>query len=101
MPEEPPDSRGSPKLAVFEVVEVRYTPRARRDGIAGQTGAIVGMAEPDSPDGQITYAVQLINDSEIWSIAESDLIGTGRFANRDRFQSGESIRVSKEGDLLE
>ena len=89
------------RFGFYEIVEVRDTVRTRDQRIAGKAGMVLGIAEPDSADGTITYAVQLDGSSDAWSVDERDLVGTGEFAGRDEYYSGDSIRVTQSGEALE
>ena len=90
-----------PRFGFYEIVEVRDTVGTRDQGIAGKMGAVLGIAKPDTADGTITYAVQLKGSSDACSVDERDLVGTGQFAGRDEYYTGDSIRVTQSGEALE
>jgi hypothetical protein len=85
----------------YEVVRVRTTPTTTDEEIAGFEGAVLGKAVED--DGQIvSYAVAIYERGGIcWSVAPSDVEATGRHDRRESFYDGTSIRVSKDGEVLD
>lgn len=66
--------------------------------IDGQLGAILGKAQGE--DGRWSYGVFVYNQRLVWSCSENELAPTGEFDKRESFYSGESIRVSRHGELL-
>lgn len=90
-----------PRFRLYEVVVVRSTPSTRRDGIALKTGAILGIARPDVEGRPVTYALGGYEFENTWTVAEDEIDTTGHIAEREDFFTGDSIRVSQEGDLLE
>jgi hypothetical protein len=67
--------------------------------IDGRLGAVLGKAQCD--DGRWSYGVFVYDDQLVWSCREDELIPTGEFDRRESFYSGEPIRVSQQGELLE
>lgn len=92
-------SMGSPQpqFHFYEVVEVRLTPKTRAQGIAGRRGAVLGIAQSETEEGNVSYAVLFDRSSDTWSISEEDLVSTGDRKTRSDFYTGESLRVSQEG----
>jgi len=63
--------------------------------------AVLGTAVED--DGEVvSYAVAIYErDGMCWSVTPSDLEATGRHDRRESFYDGTSIRVSRDGELLD
>jgi len=91
----------SPRFAQYEVVVVRTTPATIKDQIAGKTGAVLGVSLPDTQGRPVSYALGGYDFAETCMVSEGELESTGRFDRREDFYSGESIRVSQDGELLE
>jgi hypothetical protein len=85
----------------FDIVTVLNTEHTRRWGIAGEEGVILGKStDDDTPDGVIVgYAVS-ISDRGSYSVDPDMVLPTGRKARREDFYTGESIRVSVDGEYL-
>jgi hypothetical protein len=66
--------------------------------INGELGAVLGKAQGD--DGRWSYSVFIYNVGIVWSCWEEELVSTGEFAQRESFFTGESIRVSRRGEIL-
>jgi hypothetical protein len=62
-------------------------------------GAVIGKTQGD--DGRWSYGVFVYDHQTVWSCWEDELVPTGEFDRRESFYSGESIRVSRHGKLLE
>lgn len=92
-------SDASPRFAHYEVVVVCTTSKTLADGIAGKTGAVMGISHPETEGGPVLYAVGAYDFDETCMVAEHELESTGRVDRREDFYSGESIRVSQEGEL--
>jgi hypothetical protein len=89
-----------PKADFFDIVTVLDSEHTRRFGIAGVEGVILGIAtEDETPGGVIVgYGVSV---NGIGYSVEPDMVAlTGRRARREDFYSGESIRVSVDGEYL-
>ena len=67
--------------------------------IVGKLGAVLGKARGD--DGRWSYGVFVYDDQVVWSCWEDELVATGEFDRRESFDSGESVRVSRHGEVLE
>jgi hypothetical protein len=67
--------------------------------IDGKLGAVLGKAQSD--DGHWSYGVFVYDERVVWSCLEDELAPTGEFDRRESFYGGESIRVSRHGELLE
>jgi hypothetical protein len=88
-------------LQLYEMVIVRDTSTMRQHGLAGRTGAVLGISRPDTPGGHTKYAVGAFDFDETTMFSEEELASTGRIENGETFRSGESIRVSRQGEPLE
>jgi hypothetical protein len=67
--------------------------------LIGKLGAVLGRSQ-DS-DGTWAYAIHVYGESHCFCVAESQLESTGQFGKREDFYSGDSIRVSLDGRLIE
>ena len=65
--------------------------------INGMLSAVLGRAQND--DGSWGYAIHVYDRPTTYSVAESDLTSTGEHAQRSDFYSGDSIRVSRDGEI--
>ena len=81
----------------YERVRVKTADRTK-SAIDGLHGAIVGIARDD--DGGWSYAVFIYDRGRVWSCQEAELTSTGEFDRKESFYSGESIRVSEQGEVL-
>jgi len=84
----------------FDIVAVLDTEHTRSLGIAGEEGVILGKAtEDETPDGDVVgYGVHV---NGLGYSVDPDMVSpTGRRARREHFCSGESIRVSVDGEYL-
>ena len=72
--------------------------RPRKASIDGKLGAVLGKAQGD--DERWSYGVFVYDEREVWSCWEDELVPTGEFDRRESVYGGESIRVSKRGELL-
>jgi hypothetical protein len=70
-----------------------------RAASVGKLGAVLGKARGDG--GRWSYAVFVYDDQVVWSCWEDELVATGEFDRRESFYSGESVRVSRHGEVLE
>lgn len=86
------------RFAWYEKVRVTTADPAKVT-IHGKLGAILGKAEAD--DGRWSYGVFVYDERIVWCCWEDELNHTGEFDKRESFFSGESIRVSQRGELLE
>lgn len=90
-----------PRFAHYEVVVVRTTPATVKDEIAGKTGAVMGISLPDVEGRPVSYALGGYDFEETCMVSEDELDSTGRINRREDFYSGDSIRVSQDGELLD
>ncbi len=79
-----------PAFAFYDVVEV-IGGRRNIASLVGRRGAVLGMAQSD--DGQWSYAVQMLDDGDGWTIPEAELKATGEAMCREDFYDGSSIKV--------
>jgi hypothetical protein len=91
----------SPRFAYYEVVVVRTTPATLKDDVAGKTGAVLGISLPETEGRPVSYALGGYDFHETCMVAEDELTSTGRIDRREDFYSGESVRVSQDGELLD
>lgn len=85
----------------FDIVTVLASEHTRRWGIAGEEGVILGKSTDDgTPDGMIVEYVVSIGDRGSYSVDPDTVLLTGRKARREDFYTGESIRVSADGEYL-
>src|SRR4051794_38369491 len=89
------ERRAKQRYGFYEIVEVRLSPTTRQQGIAGQKGTVIGVAQPETVGQPITYAVHFAASQETWSIDEDNLVTTGQFSSAEEIESGESLRVSR------
>jgi hypothetical protein len=82
----------------YERVRVATTDPTKA-AINGRLGAVLGKAQGE--DGRWSYGVFVDDQQRVWSCEENELISTGEFDCRASFYSGESIRVSPRGEVLE
>jgi hypothetical protein len=81
----------------YEKVVIRTTKIAKAK-VNGRMGAILGKAQSD--EGQWLYAVQVYDLERVWCLNENELVPTGERDRRETFFTGESIRVSPDGEIL-
>jgi hypothetical protein len=81
----------------YERVRVASADPAKA-AISGQLGAVVGKAQDE--DGRWSYGVFVYERRRVWSCREDELVSAGEFDRRESFFGGESIRVSRRGELL-
>jgi Immunity protein 31 len=89
----------TPRFRYYEVVVVRITPETCKDQIAGKRGAVMGISLPEANGRPVTYAIGSYDFDETYVVSEDELDPTGKIDRRDDFYSGESMRVSQEGEL--
>ena len=82
----------------YERVRVASSDPAK-EAIDGQLGAVLGRAQSD--DGCWFYGVFVYEVEVVWYCSEGELVPTGEFDRRESFYSGDSIRVSRRGRVLE
>lgn len=81
------------KLDFYAEVHIRDAPATTALGIAGSTGAILGISE--GPHGT-SYAITVDGKDETFMVAEPDLVPTGKHFTREDFYSGVSLGVPPE-----
>ena len=81
----------------YERVQVATADPAKVS-INGRLGAVLGKAQGD--DGRWSYGVFVYDKQVVWSCGENELTPTGEFDRRESFYTGESIRVSQQGEWL-
>ena len=81
----------------YERVRVATADPAKA-AIDGKVGAVLGKAQGD--DGRWSYGVFVYDERVVWSCREDELAPTGEFDRRESFYSDQSIRVSKQGEVL-
>lgn len=84
---------------LFEIVEVLSTDQTAKSNIAGRLGVILGIAPAEEEAAYATYAVHIYDREIVFSCRETELRSTGRSANREKFYTGEMIRVTQTGEL--
>ena len=86
-------------MSCFDFYErVRVVSRDPAKGaINGRLGAVLGKAEDES--GSWWYGVFVYELDRVWYCSEDELTSTGEFDRRESFYSGESIRVSQDGEV--
>ena len=67
--------------------------------IAGKLCAILGRARND--DGSWGYAIHVYSEPICYHCSETELKSTGEFAKREDFYTGDSVRVSQDGHLVD
>ena len=77
------------KFKFFEVVKVVST-NSELSEVNGKIGTITGMVEDDE---LWSYSVSFEDLESSWCLDEIDLVSTHRFAKREDFYTGESIKV--------
>jgi len=94
--------------AFYEVVEILDSPVTRELGVAGERGVVAGVPPADvgiedfsetGDPGTAQYAVDVAGDG--FAIALRDLRPTGTIADASAYETGDSIRVSLDGRLLD
>ncbi|MEO1615272.1 MAG: hypothetical protein AAFV88_05445 [Planctomycetota bacterium] len=85
-----------PRFGFYEKVRVTTANPDLAD-IHGMLSAVLGRAQND--DGSWGYAIHVYERSTTYSVAESELTSTGDHALRSDFYSGDSIRVSRDGEI--
>lgn len=91
----------NPRFAYYEVVVVRTTAATIKDKIAGKTGAVMGISMPETEGRPLSHALGGYAFDETCMVSEGELESTGKIDRREDFYSGESIRISEEGELLD
>ncbi len=86
-----------PKFAFYEKVRIETT-NPNIAELGGLLAAVLGRAQND--DGSWGYAIHVYERPTCYSVSESDLVATGEHAKREDFYSGDSMRVSQDGELL-
>jgi hypothetical protein len=86
-----------PAFTFFDVVRALDNPTTRRLGVAGKEGVVLGIADEEPPG--VWYAVMFGDYS--YSLAEGDLLATGRTVPRESIYDGTSIAVDIHGNLLD
>jgi hypothetical protein len=87
----------SSPFAFYEVVIIQSSRPELRE-IAGEHAVIVGTAQEA---GHWSYSVWIESRGTTWSLGASDIRSTGEIRKREEFYDGHSIRVSKDGQLLD
>ncbi|MEM6689902.1 MAG: hypothetical protein AAF664_10770 [Planctomycetota bacterium] len=85
------------KFERYEKVRVK-TVDPEISALNGLLAAVLGWARDEN--GSWCYAIHVYKFSAVYSITESDLVASGEYAKREDFYSGESIRVSRDGDVV-
>jgi hypothetical protein len=85
------------RFEFYEIVRITTSDKTKELGVAGDEGAILGMAE--EPESGIWYTV-LVGE-QTYSIAEDELQPTGRSVTRDDLYDGSSLRATMRGDIIE
>ncbi|EMI40269.1 Imm31 family immunity protein [Rhodopirellula sp. SWK7] len=85
-----------PKFAFYEKVRVN-TGNPDLADINGMLAAVLGRAQND--DGSWGYAIHVYDRPTSYCASESDLTSTGKHATRSDFYAGDSIRVSRDGEI--
>ena len=87
---------GGPIVGFYEKVLILDSAEAPE--IRGKYGWILGVSEED---GIVSgYHVTFDEFDHGYGVRPADVLGTGERAPREKFYSGESIRVSRRGRLL-
>lgn len=89
------------KFSLYEIVEL--LPRSIFfDKLGGNEGVILEVFDSEVGDGYYysVYTPLASSDAEVYIIEEKDISSTGKLMKREDFYKGESIRVSRDGDLL-
>lgn len=76
----------------YDVVQVQTSNSSLQDGLVGQIGTILGMAQNEKT-GVWTYSVSIEPDGDVWNIDEVHLQATGATKSRSEFYDGESVKV--------
>lgn len=84
-------------FAWYEEVMIASSDNALSE-INGERGVILGMAEAD---GLWSYAVLIESTNICWSVEATALLTTGRIRKREELYANTSIRVSREGRILD
>ncbi len=77
----------------YEVVVISENDDAVLAELAGQCGAVLGMAQNDET-GHWVYSVSLDSTGDVWNIGAENLKATGEAKTRSDYYSGESIKVN-------
>ena len=86
-------------LRIFDVVRVRDTAEARSIGMVGREAVILGVSE-DEGDRKKWFAIRIERDESAVMISSRSVEWTGRSVPRESVYSGETIRVSRAGEIL-
>lgn len=79
----------------FDFYDVVDTEMARRLGVSGADGVVLGKAEGTT----VTYAVLI--GHQTFSLSSADLVAIGRKVSREDIYGGEQIRVDQPGNVVE
>lgn len=89
-----------PKFDFFERVKIAnpLTDKKKRANLKDSLGTVLGKAQDNN--GKWVYGVSIDNEVSSWSCEEEELLSLGKFAKREDYYSGESIRVgvTKDGE---
>jgi hypothetical protein len=86
----------------FEVVRIEPRPDTPAEirRLHARIGAVLGKSAEDGQE-PTSYAVDLDDVEEAWTIDARDLVATGQFRKRGDYYDGTSIRVSVCGELID
>jgi Immunity protein 31 len=79
----------------YDVVLVVHTEMARRLGVSGADGVVLGKAEGTT----VTYAVLI--GHQTFSLSSADLVAIGRRVSREDIYGGAQIRVEQHGNVVD
>jgi hypothetical protein len=88
-------------LTLNDIVIVRDTPSTRRDTVAGLRGTVAGISQSDETGEVVAYAIWLPASGKVWMFDISQLDPTGENDPNGNPMSGQSIRVSQRGELID
>ena len=88
----------SHRFKLYEKVKVRSNEPSLAP-VNGELGAVLGRSIQSDSTIAI-YTIHIYSSEECWMVNEKDLESTGNFDVRESFYSGESIRVTRNGQLL-
>jgi hypothetical protein len=91
-------SNESAEPTFFDVVRIGDSDDARRLGMSGAEGVVIGMSE-DEVTGEKWYCLA-VGDRPATTFPSSNLTPTGRSVPRESIYSGDSVRVSQDGRIL-
>ena len=86
-----------PKFEFYEMVRVS-SGKTELAEINGMLSAVLGRAKND--DGSWCYTIHVYDRPTTYSVPQSDLTSTGEHAQRSDFYSEDSIRVSRDGEII-